>query len=529
MKRRPHPLLLLPAVAWIALLLMAWETCAADPADDASAAIAKLRAQRDDLAAQVEQLKSKLPSAPPVVTPPAVFGDLHGLGLNLTEHTDYTPGAPFANLAHSLRRLETWDGKSVYAGPATADGYPLSAARTLVHGYDLPDGDYPLSFAGKVTIQVTGIGKLNPDGRSINIQRARANGGKPILWLYFSGQDAADPFRDLSIRIPGVPAEQTFNPAWLGVVKLSAVIRFMDWGSTNANDLVNWSDRTRPTALVQTGYWFPRNVPRAARSGVAYEYWIELCAVTGRPAWINVPGQASDEYVRQMAVLFRDRYPKSLPLIVEWDNEPWNTDPRFSGPRVKAKADAAGRTHPRQIAVELLRVVAIWREVWGVDSTRLKFVLGSQASNPWVTTEALDEIAKAGKPSDLIHAVAIAPYIGGTGASPDAYVANLIDQCSGTWGKIAQHRQAAEAVGLKLWVYEGGAHPNSDAEGKIATTHPRMGEFVAKYWEFLKRNLGDDVLACRFCGPYDAKWGDAPSAEQRGEKFAATEKISQTN
>src|SRR2546430_10677881 len=88
----------------------------------------------------------------------------------------------------------------------------------------------------------------------------------------------------------------------------------MDWMQTNWNLVVTWVDRTSPARFSN-----------ATDTGVDYESIIQLANQMHKDLWINVPYHANDDYVRQMADLFRDQLDPSLKLDVEFSNEVWNS------------------------------------------------------------------------------------------------------------------------------------------------------------------------------------------------------------
>jgi hypothetical protein len=132
---------------------------------------------------------------------------------------------------------------------------------------------------------------------------------------------------------------ETFSRSFKQTMGTYGFIRAMDLTATNANILVNWSDRVRPGHATQVlsapGYgWQGR--------GIAYEYLILLANETGRDLWFCVPPRASDDFMVKLARLFRygsdgnEPYasPQSNPvfpplnparkLYVEVGNEFWN-------------------------------------------------------------------------------------------------------------------------------------------------------------------------------------------------------------
>src|SRR5205807_5801195 len=65
-------------------------------------------------------------------------------------------------------------------------------------------------------------------------------------------------------------------------------------------------------------------VATGGKYGCAWEYCIELANHTGKDIWINIPVAATDEYVRQLASMLKNRLKPGLNLYVEHSNEVWN-------------------------------------------------------------------------------------------------------------------------------------------------------------------------------------------------------------
>jgi len=89
-------------------------------------------------------------------------------------------------------------------------------------------------------------------------------------------------------------------------------IRFMDFGDTNNNTIVNWSARTQKTS------------DNSNTCFVAYEWMIDLCNRTNHDMWVCVPTQANADYWTQLATLIKNNLNASLKCYVEYSNETWN-------------------------------------------------------------------------------------------------------------------------------------------------------------------------------------------------------------
>jgi hypothetical protein len=106
---------------------------------------------------------------------------------------------------------------------------------------------------------------------------------------------------------------QTFRNEYLEHLKNFSVLRFMDWTATNDNQVVNWSDRTKLTDARQS-----------SGKGVAWEYVVQLANQLDKDVWINVPANASDDYIQNLATLMRDQLEPDRVVYVEYSNEVWN-------------------------------------------------------------------------------------------------------------------------------------------------------------------------------------------------------------
>ena len=85
--------------------------------------------------------------------------------------------------------------------------------------------------------------------------------------------------------------------------------------------------------------------------------------------WINVPVAASDDYVRELALLLRDNLDPNLHIYVEYSNEVWNWD--FSQAHWNlAYADQHGLTYIEAYAHRTAEIALIFEEVFGPKSLK---------------------------------------------------------------------------------------------------------------------------------------------------------------
>jgi hypothetical protein len=374
--------------------------------------------------------------------------------------------------------------------------------------------------AGKYTLLYEGDGKLGFPFKTAKI--ISQSPGKMIVDVAIDGEgvflklletNPKNPIRNIRFIMPGFEntyQTQPFHPVFLARLKQFKALRFMDWGATNHSKLVNWSDRTTPASPSQ-----------ASGNGVALEHLIQLANTLKIDPWFTLPAQASDDYMRQFAVMVRDRLDPSLKVHIEYSNEVWNSifsQAKYVGEKgLERRLDdtswGAGLRYYSERSVEMFK---IWESVFGANSQqRLVKVLAGQAVNPW-TAEQILGWKNAYKYAD---AYAIAPYFDGSGDDDQDGWSNINDVkniattinltsdqiIDGMMQEISTEIKAtldsnaivAKRFGVTLVAYEGGAHLTSyqfpqDKIDKMTTLftavnrNPRMREVYKAYlnqWE----------------------------------------------
>ena len=244
-------------------------------------------------------LFSNLSSQPPV-------------GVNLAPYQDWSPEFAFKDVFKSAREWITfnadgsgsWDtGVSV---PMTSDGYPTQIpfdapglspqiVRTLLfwglnpaHGQ--PAGDYTLIWEGIGAVRVRQQGGVSMDFNSAGTFSFPVNSTGGII-IEIRESDMMHPVRNIRFILPDFESDfetVPFNPDFLSFLDNFQCIRFMDWMNTNGSPVMEWDDRILPNFYSQ-----------AQPAGVAYEYLAQLCNTTEKDAWVNIPHQASDDYIEE--------------------------------------------------------------------------------------------------------------------------------------------------------------------------------------------------------------------------------------
>ena len=291
--------------------------------------------------------------------------------------------------------------------PVDADGWPTGDTGVVVwHGHAHRSGVYRLSFDGTATLAVRWT------SAEIRNQVYNVEANKTTAEIYFAHTPSEfrmvftntnGGVRNIKLMRPIEPGStvshdvtETFDRQFVKVLKRFDVIRYMDATETNASPEVDWNNRKLPNQL---------------QSGImAWEYVIQLSNETDTDPWINVPHQATDNYVAELAKLFKNKpLNPERKLYVEYSNEVWNWGQGFD--QSHWNANEAGRcvieniNHPlnfdnaftvadaeddekkwgigvRRIPFRGMEISDIFRSVFGDDQmmTRVRPVVCWQAS-----------------------------------------------------------------------------------------------------------------------------------------------------
>ncbi|NOK58826.1 MAG: hypothetical protein GFH27_549301n146 [Chloroflexi bacterium AL-W] len=245
------------------------------------------------------------------------------LGIGLEGLSDWAQARMFVDAMQTARGFGAPDRPWQDTVPTDAEGWPtqdfgivvMTAAQNI-------GGTYQLSFDGKADVTTVSstadVQKLQHDAAT-NRTTADVIVEDDAGQLMLSFQNTEDGARNIRLIRPGYEVDttgnpqQTFTQPFLDLLKPFAVLRFMDFTSTNNNPVTEWNERTTPGNALQTH-----------DEGGAWEYVIALANETGKDIWINIPHQASDDYVRQLAQLLKVGLNPEIAVYVEYSNEVWN-------------------------------------------------------------------------------------------------------------------------------------------------------------------------------------------------------------
>lgn len=516
-----------------------------------------------------------VPPPPSAVINPGT--SIAALGTNLSDWMDWSTEQPFINLFKTSRAWipqapGVWDTGEAAKLDLDADGWVRSLPATgdtstvyrsvstlLLNGTDLnglrPSGDYVVLYDGAGRIDYSlGAHKntsLSSPGRDVISIDNTNSGGIQITIAETDPQHTGNYLRNIRVVASGkvcaddalafcptdadpacqrpactsmeaVAGTRLYHPLFLRTLAPYQVLRFMSPMSINVisstqPQVVNWADRAR----LQGVRW-------SNQQGIPLEAAATLANQTHTDPWLNMPHQASDEYMHLAAKLIHDTLDPARKVYVEYGNEIWNGG--FSaGNWVQSQGQAewpstADSPYTKRInwyGKRSAQMCDIWRSEWPGEQDRIVCVLAAQAANPWTASAALDCQLWAEAPCQAhgIKAIAIAPYFGdylGDPATEAAITAWTADADGGLsrlfaeleFGgqlstgpvggalalanqRITQYADLAVSRHLALLAYEGGQHlvgvgnvVNNQNIANLfvaANRDPRMGNLYTKY------------------------------------------------
>ncbi|MEJ5991833.1 hypothetical protein WG902_17645 [Ramlibacter sp. PS3R-8] len=471
------------------------------------------------------------------------------LGVNLEGLSDWSRLQPYVDLMKSARPWGTVNAPWDEAAAVDALGWPTGDAAVMVNIRTAEPGDegkpyasikpgvYKLRFVGRATVDASVSTNVVIRNVQYDPVTNRSTGevvvgsGANQLVLAFRGTTGG--VRNVSLRMPGYRAAQTYTNEFTRALAPFRVVRFMDFLRTNNNPVRTWRERTVKAAGSQ-----------ASAKGAAYEHAIDMGNELGKDIWINIPVHATDAYVHSLAQLLKRQLLPGRVVYVEYSNELWNymftqtvdntnlaVAEAIAGDTTLTKGQTctqalftanSGNCNPYwagyfRVGKRTVRIAQIFSEVYGPGAlnNQVRVVYATQFANPGIAEQVLKNIATyRGNPSDLIYGVATAPYFyldENLAASPTATPAQILDSLGTslavdneaffaavvhengayvrkryTGGDFtgASHKALADYYGIKSLAYEGGPdlrqNPANQAAKVAANRHVQMGELVRR-------------------------------------------------
>jgi hypothetical protein len=472
------------------------------------------------------------------------------VGMNVPSLNYYTPALAFSDvmstasdlLSYSLTK-DDWDSQVMKSIPVDPQGWPLEIPysvggdpqgfRFLVNNYY--KGDYVVLFDGEGEMTWGGVDSKVSGGLTYLF----LNGKGGNVWASVSRSVKGNHIRNMRI-VPADFAEKPerlarFDPLYVKGLQPFHAIRFMDWTNTNNSEQKEWADRTRPDYYSQ-----------GAKKGMSWEYAIDLANAVHADAWICVPHQASDDYIRKLAQLFLKKLDPGLKLYVEYSNEIWNwgfqqsqyvikNAPGAEPHVVQGLREIGGKycgnpeeaCHPEKDAWMIARTFKIFSEVWKDQRKRLVKVAAVQ--HAWVDNTR--RILKYLFEDDGIGADAVSPagYFGFTEenhktwnamdpkkVTPEMILAGAgeaMEKNEMQWSR--ETAKWAKAYNVDYVVYEGGQHMQPFNQGEWgynqavwdAQIHPGMYDLYMKNFASMQEVGCKLFMAFSYVGLREIRWG----------------------
>lgn len=431
------------------------------------------------------------------------------LGVNLPVVNDYTQTPMYVDLMRHARRFgrpqTPWDE----AAELDAQGWPRGdfGIVLMVGQRQVPEstGVYTVRFKGRALVEaVASDADIRNPRYDPATQRSQVEvvlyPGADQLMLSFTR--TGNGVQDLQVLRPGYnpDAPPLFTRAFLQHLAGFQTLRFMDWTQTNGSKVKTWAQRSDP------------HVDHTATArGVPWEHVIELANTLHSDPWINVPIDADDQYVRELAQLLRRALDPRLHVYVEYSNEIWNASfaqyhqnlkhaqellhKGGDSPLLRDGEHDVNRIAYKRIAWRLMEIAQIFRQVYGEAAVpqHIRPVLAGQVVQPSILQLQLEFIARQlGPPAQHLYAIAGAPYFNlgpqqtAEGLTIDEVLHAMgasIEQL-GANNALEQNMALARWHGLPLLAYEGGSDtfgPGSLAAKREASLDPRMLGLCQRY------------------------------------------------
>ncbi len=305
-----------------------------------------------------------------------------------------------------------WDSGLANTMPQDDAGYPASIpfnhpvtgepqiVAFTVGGYNgnYRAGEYVMLYDGEATFNfvewtATTVTATSPGRIEFNVDAVNENG----IHIEITSTNSNNPIHN--IRILEREFEENYitdklYPSFVAKSNEFEALRFMDWVHTNHHPIVEWNQRTSPQFHTQ-------NVDE---KGMSWEQLITISNILQKDVWINVPHQADENYIDQMATVFRDQLDPSLTIYLEYSNECWNWifDQTYWLDEV-----APHNNYSLNYGYYSHRVFERWDMIFSGQEDRIKTVLGG---HDYFVIEAMDIIEDLGG-TDLVDLVSYPGYV----------------------------------------------------------------------------------------------------------------------
>ncbi|MBL4586484.1 MAG: T9SS type A sorting domain-containing protein [Flavobacteriales bacterium] len=418
------------------------------------------------------------------------------IGTNLSGPVDFGTEWPFVDIMNYSRSWGTqnvawygggnnpWDSQLANSVAQDADGYPTVDIPFYSAGQDttqvfytvwantdgLPQGNYVCLYDGTGIIDFTLNATVisNQPGRVEFTFTPQVNG---IIGLKIMQSDANDHVRNIRVLLPGHEFDYmntTWETQWVSKLQSFNTLRFMDWGHTNNSTLSQWSERP----LVSDVTYTPQGIP--------YELWIQACNDLQKDAWVCVPHLADENYIRQMAQLFRDNLDPNLKIYVEYSNETWNwifTQTSYLNDNGNQNVVWPERTVPF-----VQNCLDLWTDEFSGQMDRIVRVVGVQGgwqdvSNRVVfnmTPGSFDAFSPAAYFNMNATGYTDLANLGASATGADVLAFAQQGMSESFSYLVSQKETIADSLDIPMLFYEGGQHLTPEPFGSVQPYNPAL-------------------------------------------------------
>src|SRR5229473_3472891 len=477
------------------------------------------------------------PRARPVTLSTPTPGKPNLLGINLSGTSDWMAERLYADVVRMSREFmeANTNGIGPNRVPVDADGWPTTDFSFMVWaGIDQMNGTYVLSFIGQASVSGPGIGNIvvsyDPATNTSSGTLNYTNPSSSFFYLNFTGTKrtgssaAGSGVTAIKLMRPTSPGSsethsvsELFNRAAKAELSKFKAIRFKDFNAIDFSVQVNWPDRPFPSWAS-----FNRNPGgRYGWQGIGgpWEHVIRLSNELRTDAWIDIPANATDDYVRNVAQLFAygsdgvNPYPGP------------QADPAYPPPDYNPHFDYEKCW--RRIAKRGAEISNIFRSVFGdaAMGTRIRPVLMTQQNNGQGTFAGAMKMMFGyydnGEGTFVPNPHPPSYYFYGAGGSGyynpaagdvslDAFFSSPGMTPSGWASSLKTDVDFAAALGLRRVCYEGGPSLDRiqgprDAISAQAVDDPRMTSTIVSMHNAWSSFGGDLLVYFQAAGDY--QWG----------------------
>ena len=450
--------------------------------------------------------------------------DAPWMGVNLESARDWEPNNMFAD---AMKQSRPWGNAATPWDQAYADvdanGWPNGDAGVVVKSnaiYLDIGGTYKLSFNGHANVAgvssaLTIQNKVYDAASNTTTCDVVVAPTNTQINLAFTGTTGG--VKNVKLMRPGYSTE-TFTREFTTLLQPFSCLRSVWLSQVIGSPVVNWSDRTLPTYATMNRRVGVGNYT-SPFYGCAWEYIIQLSNETNKDLWINIPDQATGDYVTQLATLLMNTANPNLHIYVEWSNEVWNGQyAETARNQAAANAEVAAGNSPlnydgetnagylawRRVGMRTKEISDIFRSVFGGAQmmTRVRPVLCMQNGYTMTIRQPLQFLeGYYGAPSNYVYAIACAPYFGiptswnsRTDLTVDDIIGAMNTSLPATLTQAKDFSTFAHWYNIKFMTYEGGPSitgaPSLTAKIQSATD-PRMNGIVHSFCDQFNQIGGD--------------------------------------